>query len=355
MTQNRNQGGTTQGGQTQGQTPFVVDAAKEAKVKAFAAAEPTAAPSAVIEQGQEQEPSVEVPQSVRVEKSPKAESTEPKAKKSKHSFAVLAEDETVVTKDTAWYESEIKRIGEETSSKISKYESVFNKPYLKKFLEAEEENKDVWSELEKMVMNNPNKMSNADVYKALVMEEGISEDELEEKMENFDNMSSFDQKQITKGKRQELIDEFNKGRNNYDIDKYYERGKPDEKTQQFVSTLLDSVLSNNDKHVSILADYKQTAEVTKKIEKAILSGADGGFTAGFATTPEEAYTNIVMMIDQRNFMKHIQDAALARLEEGKVVDTIEGIKARPLIRAGEVLDNGINYREAIKGGIRREG
>ncbi len=341
---------------TQGQTPSVsTNEASDAKVMAFLASqqqskeapkENVEAPNAVIEQGGDAMPAQET---TSVQK--KADKP---TKKAKATFAVLDEPTEEVVKDAAWWETEANRRETEAQAKIEKYEKVFNKPYFKKFLEAEEENKDVWSELENMVQNNPNKMSLTDLYRSLLKKEGIDEDDIEYKIENYENMSAFDQKMLVKEHKQELVDNFNKGRNNYDIDKFYEKNKPDEKTVAFVTELLDSVLSNEDKNVPILADYKQTAEMTKKIEKALKSGIDGGFTAGFAKTPQEAYTNLVMMLDQKNFMKHIQNAALAKLEEGQVVDTIDGIKARPLIRSGEVLANGINLYEAIKGGIRRE-
>jgi len=344
---------------TQGQTPSVSkNEASDAKVMAFLASqqqtkevaqapqETVEAPNAVIEQGGD---AMSAPETTSVQKK-----ADKQPKKAKATFAVLDEPTDDTVKDVAWWETETNRIQTEAQAKIDKYEKVFNKPYFKKFLEAEEENKDVWAELENMVQNNPNKMSNTDVYRSLLKKEGIDDDDIEYKIENYENMSAFDQKMLVKEHKQELVDNFNKGRNNYDIDKFYDKNKPDEKTVAFVTELLDSVLSNEDKHVPILADYKQTAEMTKKIEKALKSGIDGGFTAGLAKTPQEAYTNLVMMLDQKNFMKHIQNAALAKLEEGQVVDTIDGIKARPLIRSGEVLANGINLQEAIKGGIRRE-
>lgn len=342
---------------TQGQTAAVSsNEQSDAKIKSFLsqqqkpAAEPELpieSPHAVVEQGGDATPPKEVTlDGKKIEKTPK---------KPKATFAVLDEPNEDVVKDVAWWEAESSRIQTEAQAKIDKYEKVFNKPYFKKFLEAEEENKDVWSELENMVQNNPNKMSNTDVYRSLLKKEGMAdEDDIEYKIENYENMSAFDQKMLVKEHKQELVDNFNKGRNNYDIDKFYDKNKPDEKTVAFVTELLDSVLSNEDKHVPILADYKQTAEITKKIEKALKSGIDGGYTAGLAKTPQEAYTNLVMMLDQKNFMKHIQNAALSKLEEGQFIDAIDGIKARPLVRAGEVMANGVNLREAIKGGIRRE-
>jgi hypothetical protein len=318
----------------QGQSAVVID---NDKIKEHALSAEGNAPTQVIEQGMAEAKDVKPTQTPT-----------PKAKANKSKFAVLNEPEEEAVKD--WEKEYNDKVVE-----IERYKKVFERPYLRKFLEAEDENKDVWKELEMMVESNPAKMSDRDVYRKLLIDEGISEYDLDIKVEAFDDMSAFDQRQITKGKRNELTDEFNKGKNAYDINKFYERNKPDEKTLTFVTELLDSVLSNNGKPVEILANYTQSAELTAKIEKALKSGIDGGFTAGFAKTPQEAYTNLVMMLDQKNFLKHIIDSAYVDAIEGKTLAQIDDAKARPYIRNGQTAENGIDYREAIRGGISRKG
>lgn len=336
----------------QGQDAVTIDSDK---IREHALSAPDNAPQQVVEQGQA-EPVQKEPKQGKVKEATIQDPTPTGTKKGKDKprFAVLDDPEAEVVKDVAWWEKEHQTKVAELTGTIEKYKKVFEKPYLRKFLEAEDANKDVWSELESMVVNNPTKMSDKDIYHKLLVDEGISEYDLEAKLESFDDMSAFDQKQITKMKRQELTDEFNKGKNAYDIDKFYERNKPDEKTLTFVTELLDSVLENSDKPVPILANFRQSAELTAKIEKALKSGIDGGFSAGLAKTPQEAYTNLVMMLDQKNFMKHIIDSAYADAIEGKTVAQIDDAKARPYIRSGQTAENGIDYREAIRGGIARK-